>query len=270
MQPPSASQFTSYFQFRQINLNELGKELFGLTPSIARRFSLMKPVGHGGKMFIFSFGAVTFLNVSEDERLKELHELTKLGLLQPEPSARPIVESFQVIENQDEKPRVEFSQMYVDVLTENRQQVIAGLVGQSAAMDHFEEVVDRIWTKVDQFLKKLQEKGSITRKPKQLHRDVAEAIRMRSDVVRILHLLDRPELIWEDKMMDSLFDDLRSNFDLQERFQALEYKLGLIQETMELLVDTARDRRMYRVEVAIVVLIMIDIVIVTMEKFNIF
>ncbi len=270
MDQPTVSQFTSYFQFRQINLNDLAQELFGVAPSTARRFSLMKPIGQMGKMFIFSFGAVTFLNVDESERLKELHELSKLGLLRPEASVRPIVESFQVVENKDEKPRVEFSQMYIDVLTESREQVIAGLVGQSAAMDHFEDVVDRIWTKVDQFLVKLQDTGSISRTATQMHRDVAEAIRMRSDVVRILHLLDRPELIWEDKLMDSLFDDLRSTFELQERFQALAYKLSLIQETMELLVDTARDRRMYRVEIAIVVLILIEVVIVLVEKAHVF
>ncbi len=270
MDQPTVSQFTSYFQFRQINLNDLAQELFGVAPSTARRFSLMKQIGQTGKMFIFSFGAVTFLNVDESERLKELHELSKLGLLRPEASVRPIVESFQVVENKDEKPRVEFSQMYIDVLTESREQVIAGLVGQSAAMDHFEDVVDRIWTKVDQFLVKLQDTGSISRTATQMHRDVAEAIRMRSDVVRILHLLDRPELIWEDKLMDSLFDDLRSTFELQERFQALAYKLSLIQETMELLVDTARDRRMYRVEIAIVVLILIEVVIVLVEKAHVF
>ena len=44
--------------------------------------------------------------------------------------------------------------------------------------------------------------------------------------------------------MDENYNDLRSLFDLPERFQALEYKLQLIQQTLELLVDTSRDRRL--------------------------
>lgn len=261
-------QFTSYFWFRQINLNDLAKSIFDGPFPGSRRSSLMKPVGPNGKMFIFSFGAVTFLNVHEGDRLKELHELSKLALNQ-EPPSRPFVESFLVVENKDEKPRVEFSQMYVDALNDARQEVIAGVVGQSAAMEHFEDIVDRIWNKVDVLLLKLKSSGSIAISAGQLHRDIGEAIRMRSEVVRILHLLDRPELIWEDRMMDALFNDLRNNFDLQERFQALEYKLGLIQDTLELLIDTVRDKRFYWLEVSIVALITVEIVMTIMEKTHI-
>ncbi|SMF36285.1 hypothetical protein [Pseudobacteriovorax antillogorgiicola] len=61
--------------------------------------------------------------------------------------------------------------------------------------------------------------------------------------------------------MDELYSDLRAMFDLDERFQALEYKLQLIQQSLELLVDTSRDRRLYWVEMAIVLLIVFEIVI---------
>jgi uncharacterized Rmd1/YagE family protein len=78
--------------------------------------------------------------------------------------------------------------------------------------------------------------------------------------VRTLHLLDRPDLIWEDQEMDTGFSLLRANFDLPERFQALEYKLSLIQETLQILTDTARDRRVYWLEMAIVGLILFEVV----------
>ena len=66
--------------------------------------------------------------------------------------------------------------------------------------------------------------------------------------------------------MDENYNDLRSLFDLPERFQALEYKLQLIQQTLELLVDTSRDRRLFWLELIIVILIAVEIVISLSEK----
>jgi uncharacterized Rmd1/YagE family protein len=60
--------------------------------------------------------------------------------------------------------------------------------------------------------------------------------------------------------MDEIYGDLRAMFDLPERFQALEYKIGLIQQTLSVVVETIRDRRLYWLELAIVLLIVFEIV----------
>jgi uncharacterized Rmd1/YagE family protein len=260
-------QLTAYFMSQQIRLPLIAEKI-GVQVPANRRFSVQKSLPAGGRVYYFSFGAVTFVNVSESDRLSELHDLSSLAANEKNPT-RPFVESFLVVEDLAAKPRVDFNQICLDQLTQAREEVVASVVGQSAAMEYFENVVERIWEKVDQLLLVLRNKGKISHSTVQLNKDVGEAIRMRSEVVSILHLLDRPDLIWEDKIMDTLFNDLRSNFDLQERFQALEYKLGLIQDTLEILIETVRDRRIYWLEVAIVALIMVEIAFTILEKLHI-
>jgi uncharacterized Rmd1/YagE family protein len=60
--------------------------------------------------------------------------------------------------------------------------------------------------------------------------------------------------------MDRIYDDLRAEFDLADRYAAMESKLRSIQEALELVLEVARDRRLLLLEVAVVVLILAELV----------
>jgi hypothetical protein len=68
----------------------------------------------------------------------------------------------------------------------------------------------------------------------------------------ILHLLDKPEAIWDDPGADHIYGELRAEFDLVDRYQALELKLRSVRDALELITDVARDRRLVLLEAAIV------------------
>jgi uncharacterized Rmd1/YagE family protein len=61
--------------------------------------------------------------------------------------------------------------------------------------------------------------------------------------------------------MDRIYNDLRAEFDLGDRFAALEMKLRSVQESLELLLDVARDRRLVLLEATIVVLIVVELLL---------
>ena len=106
----------------------------------------------------------------------------------------------------------------------------------------------------------MERHGNVGRGSRSLHKLIAETVAMRSEVIGVLHLLDRPDLIWDDKVMDNLYEDLRSVFDLQERYEALARKLDHIQQTMELLLNVTRQNQFFWLELAIVVMILFEIV----------
>ena len=54
---------------------------------------------------------------------------------------------------------------------------------------------------------------------------------------------------------------LRSQFDLVDRYQALELKLRSVQESLSLLTEIARDRRLVYLETSVIVLILMEIVL---------
>jgi uncharacterized Rmd1/YagE family protein len=107
-------------------------------------------------------------------------------------------------------------------------------------------------------VERLEMRGTVTLRTRQLHRFIGEAIISRNEVLSVLHLLDKPDATWEDPAMDRIYNDLRAEFDLTDRYAALESKLRRIQEALELVLDVARDRRLFLLEVAVVFLIFLE------------
>jgi len=60
--------------------------------------------------------------------------------------------------------------------------------------------------------------------------------------------------------MDRIYGDLRAEFDLVDRYRALELKLRAVQEALELLAEVARDRRVLWLEMIVVILILLEVV----------
>jgi|SoiMethySBSTD1v2_1073268.scaffolds.fasta_scaffold128143_2 uncharacterized Rmd1/YagE family protein len=209
----------------------------------------------GGEVFAFSFGALVFHDVeatTRDELLQTLRER--------HPRLVPDVfrEDFTVIEGGD---RVGMSQgrLAVDKLNPTRAAVVALIVAQSAAMETYERIVEGLFGKTRQLVEKLEVRGIVPLRTRPLHRFIGEAVGRRSEVLSTLHLLDKPDATWDDPAMDRIYDDLRSEFDLGDRFEALESKLRAVQDALELLLGVARDRRLVLLEAAIVALICLEV-----------
>ena len=139
--------------------------------------------------------------------------------------------------------------------------VVALTMAQSAAMEYYEGIVDQLFARAGKLVDRLENKGTVAMRTRPLHRFIGEAISTRTEVLAVLHLLDKPDETWEDPTMDRIYDDLRKEFDLGDRFMALEMKLRSVQESLELLLDVARDRRMLLLEAAIVVLIVVELLV---------
>lgn len=212
----------------------------------------------GGVIFAYSFGALTFVDVEASERTYEMGELrTRLGLKM---DAKVTTEEFTVEEDATEpKQRVEHSKIVLDKFTPERMAVIAQVIAQSAAMEFYESITSTTKSKVNELMELLSETGSVGKSPQDIYRQIGYAMSVRNEVISMLHLLDKPDLIWEDYTMDKLYPDLRAAFDLSERFKALEYKLTLIHDNLELLAEIAKDSRIFRVDLAIVGLIVFEV-----------
>ena len=108
-------------------------------------------------------------------------------------------------------------------------------------------------------VERLERKGTTPLRTRPLHQFIGEAVGTRNEVLSVLHLLDKPDAAWDDPAMDAIYDDLRDEFDLGDRFNALELKLRGVQEALELVLDVSRDRRLVLLEATIVVLIVLEL-----------
>jgi uncharacterized Rmd1/YagE family protein len=212
----------------------------------------------GGTLFAFPFGALVFLDTEAERREAELSRLRRA---RPRLTPEVVRESFVAVERPGEAVGLREGRLVVDDLTPGRAGIIALTVAQSAAMEYYERIVDELTARTRGLVERLEIRGIVPMRTRQLHRFIGAAIGTRSEVLSVLHLLDRPDATWDDPAMDRIYGDLRGEFDLADRYGALESKLKSVQEALELLLGTARDRRLVALETAIVALIVIEIVL---------
>jgi uncharacterized Rmd1/YagE family protein len=212
----------------------------------------------GGEVFGFTFGALVFHDVRSETR-DEL--LQALRAQHPRLIPDVVREDFTVIEEAGTRVGMSSGRLAVDELPFARAGVVALIVAQSVAMETYERIVARLFERTRGLVDKLEHRGLVPLRTRGLHRFIGEAVGRRSEVLSTLHLLDKPDATWDDPAMDRIYDDLRAEFDLGDRFDALESKLRTVQEALELLLGVARDRRLVWLEAAIVALICLEIVL---------
>jgi uncharacterized Rmd1/YagE family protein len=215
-------------------------------------------VGDGADVFIYPFGAIVFRDLPPDARAREL---ARLRAARPGLTATTVIEELTVREDPGRKPDVANGALTLDHLSPDRASIVALTVAQSAAMEYYERIVDEMFARTDRMVHRLETKGTVPFRTKPMHRFIGAAVGTRNEVLTILHLLDKPDEAWDDPGMDRIYDELRAEFDLVDRYQALELKLRSIQEALELVLDVARDRRLVLLEAAVVILIVLEIVV---------
>lgn len=214
--------------------------------------------GHGDT-HIYPFGAVVFHDVGPDRRQAEL---TRLHRARPGLTTQAVVEEYTVREDPAAaKIGFEGGTLVIDRMTPGRISVVALTVAQSAAMEYYERIVSSLATRTSTLVQPMERHGTVPHRIRPLHRFIGEAIATRTEVLEVLHLLDKPDAAWDDPGMSDIYDDLRAEFDLTDRYRALELKLRSVQEALELVLDVARDRRLVWLEATIVLLIVLEIVL---------
>jgi len=236
------------------------KELAQHFPEAKRQYhQLSYPAGAGGAVFLFSFGVVIFFDVGQAGREGELLRLRSAPSVMRD--AQVISEEFTVREQSGARPDVEDGVLVVDTLTPERASMVALTVAQSAAMEYYERIVDQMFADTDSFVQRLEKRGNISVFTAELHRFIGAAISTRSEVISVLHLLDKPDVVWDDPGAERIYEELRAQFDLVDRYQSLELKLRSVQESLSLLTDIARDRRLVFLEASVIFLILVEILL---------
>ena len=211
----------------------------------------------GGEAFAYPFGAVVFRDVPTDRCEAELATLRRMY---PKLSPPAIQEQFTAREDPTAKAGVGDGALVLDRLTADRAGVVAHTVAQSAALEYYERIVEDLFARTDTLVDRLERSGTVSLRTRPLHRFIGAAVGARNEVLAVLHLLDKPDETWDDPAMNRIYDELRAEFDLADRFRALETKLRSIQEALELVLDVARDRRILLLEVAVVVLFCMELI----------
>jgi required for meiotic nuclear division protein 1 len=243
------------------------RELDGLFPSSAERVKVSKThviVRYGADRWavMHDFGALVFVDVPDDQRKSVLDSLVKLSA-----EARPpLVETFSVELDHAAVPKVHFDRIVLSGLDATAVELLSLVIAQSVGMEYYEDEVDELVGEIERVSRRLAEEGRFRARNRELLSFVGRGMLTRTRVVHTLALLDAPAVTWDDETLDRLYRELRVSFAIEDRYRGLDDKLRVIQDNLELLVDLTRHTRSIVLELAIIVLIAIEIVLALLGR----
>ena len=210
-------------------------------------------------VYAYDFGALVFINVPEATRKAILDAVSRILPREPHP---PLHEDF-LVEIRSGSPieiAMAFDRVVVPELGQNTLEVIAMVLAQSVSIDYYDEDAQAILDRIALMGAEVARKGRPVNRQRDLVRFAGSAMAFQAEIIGAILLLDKPDLTWEDEAADRLHDKLRYHFEIGERYKALETKLVTIRDTLQSLLEMGSERRMLFVEVAVLVLIVIEVV----------
>lgn len=205
---------------------------------------------------LYDFGSVAFFNVSAAQQARVLAAVrSRCTALSDEPTS----DDFRVIIEPHAAERVSFDHAVLNEPSRAKIGIIALLVAQSATLEHYERQVETLLDSAETISEPMKRHGKLPRYDRDTIRFIGISLSTRRDLVSRLYILDEPEGTWEDAALDRLFKQMKATLDIEVRYRALEYKLGLIQEGVDVIVELTNAQRNIWLEIIIVLLIVVEI-----------
>ncbi len=257
------SHFYAYHITENLKLKEVAR-LFDMPACQQSVDRLIYQDNKNSYFFIYKFGAIIFFDVNPEQQ-REI--IARVRTLVDEQITTIISEEF-LVEIGDKLPvSVSFESVTLDSNRIDRLELIAFILGQSTALEYFEDKVDDMFCQIADIGHDLKANGRLHRSAKDLKIFIGQCIIAKTQLIASLYILDKPDETWDDPILDCLYRDLSIALELRDRYRSLDYKLRMIQENLELISDLLYNRHATFLEWAIVILIAIEIALFVFELF---
>src|SRR5262245_56422970 len=218
----------------------------------------------GGAAIIFRHGAVVLFDVQpleQDEFLRQLQPRVQI------PTTEQEVEQVTVRIDPEAKEVLEGNTVILKDTDTQRLEIVADILSKSVVLGRYESTVGQTFDRIEPFAAELAKERTGSRLASELLSHLGSAMLIEQQMVGRVQIDDTPELLWDRPDLERLFARLRDEFEILERFTALNRKLELISRSVETALELIQSRRSLRVEYYIVILIVFEICLTLYRMF---
>ena len=235
---------------------------------LADRKRLTYSIGRG-YLYIYSFGVLVFYDCDDNTINGFIRSMITNGIpLVPEKIMDKYEEDYFLVKAN--KNLVGFEQVNFKKVNLETVSVLAWVIARSVALDNYESQVDNMMSEFSMLNNQLKEKGRLKTSGRKLLRVIGQNNSIMEGMVSKLSLLEEPEVTWKDKELDWLFSELYDMFDIEERFDTVEYKLNYLQSMTNTFLEAVRSRHAFWLEITIIALIFIEVLFWFFDKWLLF
>lgn len=175
-----------------------------------------------------------------------------------------------VVSDEESTTEIRFEEVVLPRLDVHNVSVIATVMAQSVALDHYSVKVDAMLDTFTRLNSSVEKTGVFSALQKQsLFRLVALNNTLFTDVIAKIGLLERSETAWKNREYTEIWEGLRDEFEVEDRFEKIEFKLNLVQLNTKFFLEVLANQKSNTLEWIIIVLISLEIVVCSLDLCNI-
>lgn len=208
------------------------------------------------------FGTVSFWNVKESssrELLKEIAPYVEIGSV-----LHRHVDTLKIFVGSDIE-KATFEELFIDKLDPEKIKIISYVSAQSVALDRYEEEIDVRLHELGRVVANMKTSGRTRFDQSDILKQIGNVLSVKQRTVSQLSLFDKPDETWEREELERLYDRLRSEYELRDRFGILNEKIDFLSENNTILLNYLSSQRSNFLEWVVIILIIIEIALFVVE-----
>lgn len=207
-------------------------------------------------VYVFQYGVLSFFNFNPSE----INEIIRII----DPSA-PMWGNHELDETikitiSDQAQKVEFNSVTLNDLSPEFIRLVMLNTSQSVALDKYLEITDDILEETRQYVKQLEQTGSLRLSRKKLKMFIGRVLNVKNQIFENLYIFNAPDITWENEALNRLNIELKQTFDLKDRYQYIYERNSIIKEELDLFKDILDHNESSRLEIIIIALILVEVI----------
>ena len=208
------------------------------------------------------FGTVTFWNVKKNLANQFVREIA--------PFVKSRRESYDFTDTltvhiRGGEERFTFEEAYLKSLDLEKIKIISYVSAQSVALNRYENEIDERLDELGKIVENLKTSGRTRFTEGNLLKQIGNVLSVKQNTVSSLSLFDKPGETWEREEIEKLYNRLRSEYELRDRFDVLNEKIDFLSENNTTLMNFITSQKAHFLEIIVVILIIIEIILFVLD-----
>jgi len=157
--------------------------------------------------------------------------------------------------------KISFEKLHIKNLDMEKMKIISYVSAQSVALDRYEDEINQRLDELGKVVENLKTSGRTHFTQENLLRQVGNILSVKQNAVSSLSLFDKPNETWEREEIEKLYNRLRGEYELRDRFDILNEKIDFLSENNTTLLNFISSQKANFLEWIIIVLIAVEIVL---------
>ncbi len=265
--PTQPLRIKAYHIAERLKLKDI-RERFSRPSLEFSNYEMVVGYGQDSYLFVYNYGSVVFFNVPDELQERELAAIQDHRILSDQARSQDVF--YLEVQDPPATPpapggvtgvKVFFDRVVVHTLSYQIVKIVSMLLAESTALEYYETLIQNLLERTNVFSKKLQQQGRMLESTEDLIKFIGLCLDTKQEIISNLYIVDSPDETWENPELDRAHQELKTMMEVDVRYRALEYKIKIIQESIEVIVDLAKSRRETLLELIIILLIAFEVVL---------